>query len=66
MGEKTDSNFEHLYRKQCEEHEATYAKMNVFRKEVTNLRALLVDEQNAHERTKKIFRKAMKDIFGDK
>jgi hypothetical protein len=57
----TNASFEKLYRKQCEEHEATYAKMNEFRKEATNLRALLIDEQNAHERTKDIFRKAFSE-----
>lgn len=56
-----EQSFEKLYRKQCEEHEATYAKMNEFRKEAINLRALLVDEQTAHERTKEAFRKAMKE-----
>lgn len=56
-----DQSFEKLYRKQCKEHEVTYAKMNTYRKEAVNLRALLVDEQTAHERTKDVFRKAMKE-----
>lgn len=56
------AHFEILYRKQCEEHYATHAKMTEFRKEATNLRALLLDEQNAHERTKETFRKAIKEL----
>ena len=60
----TEKSFERLYRKQCEDNEATWAKMNQFRIEATNLRALLVDEQNAHQRTKDIIFKAAKQIEG--
>ena len=62
---KDSAAWEKLYRKQCEEHEATYAKMNEFRKEANSLRALLIDEQNAHERTKEIFRKAYREMTND-
>lgn len=57
----SEASFEKLYRKQCEEHEATFAKMNEFRKEAVNLRALLVDEKTAHERTRNTIRKAFEE-----
>lgn len=61
MTKDKEQSFEKLYRKQCEEHEATFAKMNEFRREAVNLRALLVDEQTAHDRTKDIIRQAVKE-----
>jgi len=56
------NNYETLYRKQCEEHEKTFAELQKYRTEARNLRYSLLMEQKDHERTKGAIRKIIEQV----
>lgn len=61
MTHKTPA-WEKLYRQQCEEHEATYARMNEYLKRANYLCQQLVEEQKAHQATKDKIAKLIKEL----